>query len=230
MYKSLDLGAAGVNLIYLAVMSVALPAAAYLIDALTPWLRSKTSARTRSTSMSQAVKVRVCAAHAGTCASAYVRIVGCCSAPLQVGNTLEDEDVAAERARVASGAADGDVLVVRDLRKQYGDGKVAVESLAFGIPVGQCFGFLGINGAGKTTTLKMLSGDHVPTSGTAAVAGFDIVTEQLQLRRLLGCVLGRCAIGVSVWQLYRTGLCGLAGLCDDDRTGTAPSSTRCSRS
>lgn len=74
------------------------------------------------------------------------------------------------------------------LRKVYSGGKVAVKSLSFGVPIGQCFGFLGINGAGKTTTLKMLSGETLPTSGSATIAGFDILTQQLQLRRLLGCV------------------------------------------
>jgi ABC-type Na+ transport system ATPase subunit NatA len=53
----------------------------------------------------------------------------------------------------------------------------------------RCITLQGINGAGKTTTLKMLSGDLLPTSGTASIAGFDVITEQLQLRRLLGCVL-----------------------------------------
>ena len=69
----------------------------------------------------------------------------------------------------------------------YGN-KVAVKQLSFGVPIGQCFGFLGINGAGKTTTLKMLSGEILPTQGTATIAGFNILTQQLQLRRLLGSV------------------------------------------
>ena len=44
----------------------------------------------------------------------------------------------------------------------------------------------GINGAGKTTTLKMLSGDEIRTSGSARLMGFDIVNQQVQVRRLLG--------------------------------------------
>jgi hypothetical protein len=50
----------------------------------------------------------------------------------------------------------------------------------------QIFGFLGINGAGKTTTLSMLTGDALPTSGSARMAGFDILKEQPAVRRLLG--------------------------------------------
>ncbi len=77
-------------------------------------------------------------------------------------------------------------VAAQEIRKVYPDGKLAVKSLSFGVPIGQCFGFLGINGAGKTSTLKILSGEQLPTSGTASIAGFDILTQQLQLRRLLG--------------------------------------------
>ena len=72
------------------------------------------------------------------------------------------------------------------LRQVYKGGKVAVKSLSFGIPVGQCFGFLGINGAGKTSSLKVLGGEVVPSEGSATIAGFDVVTEQMKLRKLLG--------------------------------------------
>jgi ATP-binding cassette subfamily A (ABC1) protein 3 len=81
------------------------------------------------------------------------------------------------------------LLRAQEIRKVYPGGKQAVKSLSFGIPIGQCFGFLGINGAGKTTTLKMLSGEVLPSEGSASIAGFDILTQQMQLRRLLGCVL-----------------------------------------
>ncbi|DAZ97001.1 TPA: hypothetical protein N0F65_011916 [Lagenidium giganteum] len=64
--------------------------------------------------------------------------------------------------------------------------KVAVKDLSFGLKKGECFGFLGINGAGKTTTMKMLTGDIVPTSGGATLGGFDILTQQLDVRREIG--------------------------------------------
>lgn len=64
--------------------------------------------------------------------------------------------------------------------------KHAVKKLSFGIPMGECFGFLGINGAGKTSTLKILSGEQLPTAGGAALGGLDILTQQVQVRRLLG--------------------------------------------
>lgn len=101
-----------------------------------------------------------------------------------------DEDVAAEVARVASGAADRDVVKLSNLRKVYrtpeGLPKVAVHGLSFGLRKGECFGFLGINGAGKTSTLNMLTGAVLPSGGTAYVGGHDIVMEQWKVRRLLG--------------------------------------------
>jgi len=45
---------------------------------------------------------------------------------------------------------------------------------------------LGINGAGKTTVLSMLTGELVPSQGTAYLEGLNIMTQQKQLRRLLG--------------------------------------------
>mmetsp|Transcript_26423 Transcript_26423/g.39214 ORF Transcript_26423/g.39214 Transcript_26423/m.39214 type:complete len:1955 (+) Transcript_26423:136-6000(+) len=103
--------------------------------------------------------------------------------------TPEDEDVARERERVKRGDADGDVVKIDEMRKVFNTPigqKVAVQSLAFGIPKGECFGFLGINGAGKTTTLSILSGEFPPTSGTAYIDGYDIKLDQSNIRRKIG--------------------------------------------
>ena len=180
-----------------------------------------------------------------------------------------------ERERVAAGRAEEDLIVLRGIRKVYAGGKVAVKDASFGIPRGECFGFLvsrlsvpvpilypapgfrgkrlirtvvfsctapffpprfefllqlrlpppprapdqnspmawrllpgvsrvctiaqrprcfalvcvldttqGINGAGKTTTLKILSGDIIPTRGTAALGGLDILSQQVRLLSL----------------------------------------------
>jgi len=64
--------------------------------------------------------------------------------------------------------------------------KVAVEDMFFGIPEGECFGYLGMNGAGKTTTMKILTGEDLCTSGRATLGGFDVMTQQNQVRRLIG--------------------------------------------
>lgn len=99
----------------------------------------------------------------------------------------EDEDVAAETRRVDTpGTEKDDAIRLSHMRKVYRNKKVAVRDLTFGIRHGECFGFLGINGAGKTTTLKMLSGDEIRTSGVASLMGFDILKEQVKVRRLLG--------------------------------------------
>ncbi|KAG7390389.1 ATP-binding cassette sub- A member 12 [Phytophthora pseudosyringae] len=97
-----------------------------------------------------------------------------------------DEDVKKEADRVASGGADGDAVKLVGLRKVYPGGKVAVRDLSFGLKRGECFGFLGINGAGKTTTMKMLTGDVPPSSGTATLGGFNILREQIEVRRQIG--------------------------------------------
>ncbi|TMW59993.1 hypothetical protein Poli38472_000035 [Pythium oligandrum] len=99
----------------------------------------------------------------------------------------EDNDVAAEAERVATSKAGGDLIQLKGLRKVYPNGdKAAVKNLSFGLKRGECFGFLGINGAGKTTTMKMLTGDIVPTSGSATLAGFDILSQQIDVRREIG--------------------------------------------
>ncbi len=64
--------------------------------------------------------------------------------------------------------------------------KVAVQNLSFGIPKGECYGFLGINGAGKTTTLSILSAEFPQTSGEAYIDGFSISGNQSKMRRKIG--------------------------------------------
>jgi len=66
----------------------------------------------------------------------------------------------------------------------------AVDHLSFEVRPGEVYGLLGPNGAGKTTTLRMLATLLVPTGGTATVAGFDIRSQPLEVRRNLGIVNG----------------------------------------
>ena len=67
---------------------------------------------------------------------------------------------------------------------------VAVDDVSFEIEEGELFGLLGPNGAGKTTTTKMLTTLLIPTSGTAAVKGFDVVKDADQVRRRIGFIFG----------------------------------------
>lgn len=62
----------------------------------------------------------------------------------------------------------------------------AVDSLTLQVAAGEIFGFLGPNGAGKTTTINMLTGLLQPTSGTATLDGYDIQTQSLQAKAILG--------------------------------------------
>ncbi|MCG2827881.1 ATP-binding cassette domain-containing protein [Methanothermobacter sp. K4] len=74
-----------------------------------------------------------------------------------------------------------------DLTKVYGDFK-AVDSLNMKIEKNSIFGFLGPNGAGKTTTIKMLTCLIPPSSGTARVAGYDILENPDEVRQQIGMV------------------------------------------
>ncbi len=77
------------------------------------------------------------------------------------------------------------MIRVTDLSKDYGT-RLAVDNLNFEARKGEILGFLGPNGAGKTTTMRILTGYMPPTSGTAVVAGFDIVKESLEARKRVG--------------------------------------------
>ncbi|HKE01432.1 MAG TPA: ATP-binding cassette domain-containing protein, partial [Planctomycetota bacterium] len=68
------------------------------------------------------------------------------------------------------------------------DGHVAVDGLDLEVERGAFFGLIGSNGAGKTTLLKMLTTLLPPTSGSARVAGFDVVREPREVRRRIGYV------------------------------------------
>jgi len=77
------------------------------------------------------------------------------------------------------------VVRTRALHKRFGE-LTAVASLDLDIARGEVFGLLGPNGSGKTTTIRMLCGLVLPTSGTADVAGFDIITQAEAVRRRIG--------------------------------------------
>jgi ABC-2 type transport system ATP-binding protein len=79
------------------------------------------------------------------------------------------------------------MISVRGLTKIFG-GQVAVDNLSLEISSGQIVGFLGPNGAGKSTTLKILTGMLAPTSGSAVIAGHDLLTEPIEVKRRVGFV------------------------------------------
>jgi ABC-2 type transport system ATP-binding protein len=77
------------------------------------------------------------------------------------------------------------IISAHGLTKRFGK-LVAVHDVSFDIQAGQVFGFLGPNGAGKTTTIRMLTGLVRPSSGSASVAGFDVSSEPLAVKRRVG--------------------------------------------
>jgi ABC-2 type transport system ATP-binding protein len=86
-------------------------------------------------------------------------------------------------------AAAGTSLAIETfgLTRRFGD-LTALDQLDLHIPYGSIFGLLGPNGAGKSTTIKMLATLLEPTSGTATIAGFDILKTPAEVRRRIGYV------------------------------------------
>lgn len=82
----------------------------------------------------------------------------------------------------------GAIIETENLTKIYGGKVKAVENLNISINEGEIYGLLGPNGAGKTTTINMLVTRIAPTSGTAIVAGHDIIRESMEVRRSIGVV------------------------------------------
>ncbi len=77
------------------------------------------------------------------------------------------------------------MIQVEHLTKRYGD-KLAVDDISFEVHEGEILGFLGPNGAGKSTTMRVLTGFIPATSGTARVAGYDVFTDSLNVRKQIG--------------------------------------------
>lgn len=81
------------------------------------------------------------------------------------------------------------MIDIQGLSKHFGQ-VIAVNSISFNVNKGEIFGLLGENGAGKTTTLRMLATMLTPTSGTAKMAGFEIVNEPEKVRASIGILFG----------------------------------------
>jgi len=77
------------------------------------------------------------------------------------------------------------LVEIDHLSKTFGS-RTVVDDLSFSVDRGEVLGFLGPNGAGKSTTMKMLTGFLPPSAGTARVAGHDVRTAPLELKRALG--------------------------------------------
>jgi ABC-2 type transport system ATP-binding protein len=77
------------------------------------------------------------------------------------------------------------LIELRELRKSYG-GVEAVRGVSFKAETGSVLGLLGPNGAGKTTIMKVLTGYHFPSSGSALVDGIDVAEDPIAVKRRVG--------------------------------------------
>ena len=85
-------------------------------------------------------------------------------------------------------------IEAHDLVKIYGGKVRALDGLSFTVEAGTVFALLGPNGAGKSTTIKILNTLSRPGSGSARVAGFDVLKEPERVRRAIGCVAQKSGI------------------------------------
>ena len=90
------------------------------------------------------------------------------------------------------------MIEAHNLSKNFTDKKRgvihAVESVSFRAEPGRIYGLLGANGAGKTTTLRMLATLLKPSSGSATVAGFDVVRDAQEVRANVGFLAASTAL------------------------------------
>ncbi len=90
------------------------------------------------------------------------------------------------------------MIHAHELTKCYTDLRrgrfVALGGISFRAQAGQIYGLLGPNGAGKTTILRILSSVLRPTSGTAKINGFDVITQSDQVRRQIGFMSANTAV------------------------------------
>ena len=82
-----------------------------------------------------------------------------------------------------------ELIDVRNVSKSFGKVK-AVDDVSFSVAPGEVYGLLGPNGAGKTTTLRILSTLLKPDSGTATIAGHDVLKQPEAVRASIGVVNG----------------------------------------
>lgn len=86
-----------------------------------------------------------------------------------------------------------DAIIANQLVRSFGD-KPAVNGVSLHVARGEIYGFLGPNGAGKSTTVRMLTTLLQPTSGSATVAGYDIVSDTENVRLRIGVALQDAAL------------------------------------
>src|SRR6185295_7838491 len=122
-------------------------------------------------------------------------------------NSIQIDTIPSRETRMAV------AIDVAGLTKRY-DNSVALDQVSFQVQDGEIMGFLGPNGAGKTTTMRILTGIIAPSSGTAKIAGFDVTTQSLDVRRQIGYLPENVALypelRIMEYLSYRASIKGVA--------------------
>jgi ABC-2 type transport system ATP-binding protein len=100
-------------------------------------------------------------------------------------------------AATASFEAASSPIVLDSVTHNYGS-RIALDRLSFKVGNAEIFGLLGPNGSGKTTLFRILSTLMLPTSGRAAIAGYDVATQPNQVRRQIGVVFQSRSVDIKL--------------------------------
>lgn len=104
------------------------------------------------------------------------------------------------------------MIKVENLTKAFGP-KLAVNNLSFNVERGEVLGFLGPNGAGKSTTMRMITGFIPPSDGKVSVGGYDVATNPIPAKRLIGYLPENAPVYVDMTVHSFLGFCAeLSGL------------------
>jgi ABC-2 type transport system ATP-binding protein len=117
-------------------------------------------------------------------------------------------------------------IEVEALSRSFGDLR-AVDGVSFSVDRGEIVGYLGPNGAGKSTTIKILIGLLAPTSGSVRVAGFDVGSHPIEVKRRIGYVPETGAVYESLTPFEHLSLVGgLHGIPEDVLAGRIEAALR----
>ncbi len=109
------------------------------------------------------------------------------------------------------------MIKVENLSKAFGP-KLAVNGVSFSVERGEVLGFLGPNGAGKSTTMRMITGFIPPSDGKISVGGFNMVTDPIPAKRLIGYLPENAPVYIDMTVYGFLSFCAeLSGLRGDER-------------
>lgn len=87
------------------------------------------------------------------------------------------------------------IVEVKNIYKSYDKGKIkALQDISLSVDKGELYGLIGPDGAGKTTLIRIIASLLIADSGSATLAGFDVVTDYLQIRSIIGYMPGKFSL------------------------------------